>query len=59
METLNEVKYKIEDEGFDYALRKYSTWEEVEDENFQKLLENYLNIAVELEGYIDDNSDYE
>jgi hypothetical protein len=47
------VKSVVENEGFDYAMRDYSEFEEVDDEEFHRLRMQYIEAAKELENYID------
>lgn len=54
--TLQEVRDKIESEGFNYGFRFYSTFEEVEDVEFHKLRVAYVEAAEALEGYLEDNT---
>lgn len=54
--NLFEVVQTVEQEGFDYCFRCYSTWEEVKDTKFQLLLTKYLESAEALENYINNNS---
>lgn len=42
----------IENEGFDYAFRDYSDFEEIEDEQFHKLRSAYTAAANALEEYV-------
>ena len=44
--------YKMDDEGFDYCFRGYSTWNEIKDFEFQKLRVQYVKAANKLENYI-------
>jgi (p)ppGpp synthase/HD superfamily hydrolase len=66
LEKYQNVVYRIEDEGVDYAFKKYSSFEEIEDEEFHKLrkyliqnidlMDNYLKNKIdELEKKIEDN----
>jgi DNA-directed RNA polymerase subunit F len=52
LENFQYVQAKMRDEGFDYCLRHYSSFEEVEDEKFHSLRESYIKIADELEEYV-------
>jgi hypothetical protein len=51
-DTLEEVRWKIESEGFDYAFRYYSNFEEVEDPDFHRLRRAYVAAAQALDDYI-------
>jgi hypothetical protein len=43
---------KMKNEGFHYCFKHYSSFEEIEDEQFHKLRKQYLEIALELEHYV-------
>jgi len=45
--------HKIALEGFDYALRDYSSWDEIRDEEFHLLRKAFVKAANELESYLD------
>lgn len=52
---INDLKYVIsiiKDEGFHYCFKHYSNFEEIEDDKFHELREQYLKSADELEKYI-------
>jgi hypothetical protein len=46
------VRDTVENEGFDYAFRHYSHFEEVEDEKFHKLRKAYISAAEKLDKYV-------
>lgn len=46
------LNYRMDEEGFHYCFNSYSNWEEIEDEEFHKLKEQYLKSAEELEEYV-------
>ena len=46
------VRHKIDAEGFDYCFRYYSHFPEVKDEEFHKLRVAYVQAAKDLEDYI-------
>jgi hypothetical protein len=50
-EIIESLKYHAE-EDFHYCFDGYSRWEEVKDEKFQELLQNYLDSRQKLQGYI-------
>jgi len=59
-QELDELTYlnaKMRDEGFDYCFRHYSSFEEIKDEKFHELRLKYIQIAEELENYV--NTQYE
>ena len=59
------LNFKMDNEGFDYCFRKYSHWDEIEDQTFHELKMKYEEIANELERYVNEkfqeaiDSDYE
>lgn len=44
---------KIRNEGFHYCFKHYSKFEEIDDDKFHELRENYLKSADELKNYIE------
>jgi len=46
------VKYRIEQEGFHYCFKHYSTFPEIKDQEFHRLRESYLKAARELEMHV-------
>jgi hypothetical protein len=42
----------MENEGFHYCFKHYSSFEEIEDEQFHELRKKYLEIAEQLESYV-------
>ena len=53
LEDLTYLNAKMRDEGFDYCFRHYSSFEEIKDEKFQELRLKYIQIAEELENYVE------
>lgn len=47
-----QILSKIEWEGFEYALLWYSHWEQVKDEQFHVLRNNFIKAREELASYI-------
>jgi len=47
------VRNAVDKEGFDYAFRAYSHFEEVKDRKFQDLRKAYVKAADALEAYIE------
>lgn len=50
--TLQDVRDRVEIEGFEYAFRSYSDFPEVEDPEFHRLREAFVKAADELEVYL-------
>lgn len=42
----------VNQEGFDYCFVHYSDWEEIKDDKFHKLREQYLEASKNLERYV-------
>ena len=40
------VRYRMDDEGMEYCFKHYSTFEEIEDEEFHKLREEFLESST-------------
>ena len=57
MVDLSDVKYRMEEEGFDYCFFHYSNWKEIKDEEFHRLRQVYLDAAKALEKYVNENSE--
>ena len=45
---------KMRDEGFHYCFKHYSSFEEIEDEEFHQLRKKYLEVTEQLEKYVKD-----
>jgi len=43
----------IDNEGFDYGFRHYSSFKEIDDIEFHSLRKKYIKVAEDLEKYID------
>ena len=52
LEEFEMVRYRMENEGFNYCFKHYSSFKEVEDEKFHELRIKYLEISQELEEYV-------
>lgn len=50
---------RMNQEGFDYCFRKYSSFKEFTDPNFHKLRLEYIEAANRLEEYINNKSSEE
>lgn len=53
LEEFQNVRYRIDKEGFHYCFRHYSSFDEVEDDKFHKLREEYFRVSKELEHYVE------
>ena len=50
------VMVKMRDEGFHYCFAKFSSFPEIEDEQFHELRKQYLKAANELEKYVNEKA---
>lgn len=50
---LQYVAEAIDMEGFDYALRHWSSFGEIKDEKFHELRQAYIDAANKLEAYVE------
>ena len=57
--VLQDVRDKVENEGFDYAFRCYSDFKGVKDSEFHSLREAYIYAANALEEYLNDRTEGE
>lgn len=46
------VRYRMDSEGFHYCFTSYSTFEDIDDDEFHRLRLNYLKSAKLLEDYV-------
>ena len=53
LDDLTYLNAKMREEGFDYCFRHYSSFEEIKDEKFHELRLKYIQIAEELENYVE------
>ena len=55
IEYLDNVQYRMNEEGFDYCFDGYSNWSEIKDQKFHDLRQAYLKSKSKLEEYINNN----
>lgn len=55
--TIQYVADTIDNEGFDYAFVNYSSFDEVEDEEFHRLRKAYVAAQAELEAYVQSHAE--
>ena len=53
LEDFKSVQYRMGDEGMDYCFEHYSSFEEIEDEEFHKLRLEFLEITKKLKSYVE------
>lgn len=56
IKELQSVRDRMDYEGIDYCFRDYSDFEEVEDKEFQRLRQAYVDAANALEKYLTDHT---
>jgi hypothetical protein len=56
---LTDVRFRLEEEGIDYAFRNFSEFSEVNDRKFHKLRLAYIKAACELESYVTGEESHE
>jgi hypothetical protein len=52
LEEFQNVRYRMDAEGFHYCFKSYSRFEEIEDDKFHDLRNEYLRVSKELENYV-------
>jgi hypothetical protein len=52
LENWESVKYRMKEEGIEYCFKHYSTFEEIEDEEFHKLRLELLNTMEKIHDYV-------
>lgn len=53
LELWKDVKYRMKEEGFDYCFNDYSSWDEIKDEKFHSLVDQYLDISKKIKELVD------
>ena len=54
LENLGMVRYRMDNEGIDYCFEKYSSFEEIKDEEFHKLRLEFLDSMKKIREYVKD-----
>ncbi len=52
-ENYESVRYRMDDEGIEYCFKHYSSFEEIEDEEFHKLRLEFLESTLKLRSYVE------
>ena len=47
------VEYRMDNEGMDYCFEHYSSFEEIKDEEFHRLRNNFLTSMKEIREYVE------
>jgi hypothetical protein len=53
LEKWEGVRYRIKSEGVEYCFLKYSSFEEIEDEEFHLKRQNLISLMVEMVEYVE------
>ena len=52
LENFKAVQYRMNNEGIDYCFNGYSNWNEIEDEEFHKLRQEFLDSMKKIHEYV-------
>ena len=52
LENFKAVQYRMNNEGIDYCFNGYSNWDEIEDEEFHKLRQEFLDSMKKIHEYV-------
>jgi regulator of replication initiation timing len=52
LEEIEMVRYRMGAEGFHYCFKHYSSFEDVDDDEFHRLRNKYLEVSEDLETYV-------
>ena len=53
LDNFRAVQYRMDNEGIDYCFEKYSSFEEIEDEEFHKLRLEFLDSMKKIRSYVE------
>jgi len=53
LDNFKAVKYRMNNEGIDYCFEHYSSLKEIEDEEFHKLRQEFLDSMKKIREYVD------
>ena len=57
LEDFADLRSRMNQEGFHYCFKQYSSFKEIDDQEFHKLRKEYLSAAEKLEKYVVDKSE--
>jgi GTPase SAR1 family protein len=57
LEDYQAVKYRMNNEGMEYCFKHYSSFSEIEDDEFHKLRTEYISASNAIIKYVDDKID--
>ena len=52
LEDFETVRYRMDSEGIHYCFKHYSSFEDVDDDEFHRLRKKYLEVSEDLENYV-------
>jgi regulator of replication initiation timing len=52
LDGFENVRYRMDAEGFHYCFKHYSSFKEIKDEKFHELRRKYLEVSEDLEKYV-------
>jgi len=53
LDNFRSVQYRMDNEGMDYCFEHYSSFEEIEDEEFHKLRNEFLESMKKIRSYVE------
>lgn len=53
LEDYQTLRYRMDNEGMEYCFKHYSSFEEIKDDIFHKLRQQYIEISNQLIKYVD------
>jgi len=53
LDNFRAVQYRMDNEGIDYCFENYSSFEEIEDEEFHKLRLEFLDSMKKIRSYVE------
>jgi len=57
LDDFRAVQYRMKNEGIDYCFEHYSSFKEIEDEEFHKLRQEFLDSMKKIREYVDNKID--
>ena len=57
LDNFRSVQYRMDNEGIGYCFDGYSDWDEIEDEEFHKLIQEFLDSMKKIREYVDNKID--
>lgn len=57
LENWERVQYRMDEEGIDYCFEHYSGWTEINDEEFHRLRQEFLQSMENIRNYVNNKVD--